>query len=79
MEILKSSTLNKITKYWYVAILTMLVLGIGYSYFVFTTEATDNMDNFNTMQIIIPIVIITLVAIIMQKKCIQIQTKKDSK
>ena len=78
MEILKSSTLNKITKYWYVAILTMLVLGIVYSYFVFTTEVTDNMNNFNAIQIIIPIVIITLVVIIMQKKRIQIQTKKDS-
>ena len=75
---LKTSTLNKITKYWYVAILTMLVLGIGYSYFVFTTEATDDMSDFNSIQIIIPIVIITLVVIIMQKKRIQIQTKKDS-
>ena len=78
MEILKSSTLNKITKYWYVAILTMLVLGIGYSYFVFTTEATNDMNNFNAIQIIIPIVIITLVVIIMQKKRIKIQTKKDN-
>ena len=78
MEILKLSTLNKITKYWYVAILTMLVLGIGYSYFVFTTEATDDMSDFNSIQIIIPIVIITLVVIIMQKKRIKIQTKKDS-
>ena len=77
MEILKSSTLNKITKYWYVAILTMLVLGIGYSYFVFTTEATDDLNNFNAIQIILPIVIITLVAIIMQKKRLKIQTKKD--
>jgi hypothetical protein len=75
---LKTSTLNKITKYWYVAILTMLVLGIGYSYFVFTTEATDDMSDFNSIQIVIPIVIITLVVIIMQKKRIQIQTKKDS-
>jgi len=74
---LKSSTLNKITKYWYVAILTMLVLGIGYSYFVFTTEATDDLNNFNAIQIILPIVIITLVAIIMQKKRLKIQTKKD--
>ena len=56
----------------------MLVLGIGYSYFVFTTEATDDMSDFNSIQIIIPIVIITLVVIIMQKKRIQIQTKKDS-
>ena len=56
----------------------MLVLGIGYSYFVFTTEATDDMNNFNAIQIVIPIVIITLVVIIMQKKRIQIQTKKDS-
>jgi len=78
LEILKSSTLNKITKYWYVAILTMLVLGIGYSYFVFTTEATNDMNNFNAIQIIIPIVIITLVVIIMQKKRIKIQTKKDN-
>ena len=78
MEILKSSTLNKITKYWYVAILTMLVLGIGYSYFVFTTEATDDLNNFNAIQIILPIVIITLVVIIMQKKRIKIQTKKDN-
>ena len=77
MKILKSSTLNKITKYWYVAILTMLVLGIGYSYFVFTTEATDDLNNFNTIQIILPIVIITLVVIIMQKKRLKIQTKKD--
>jgi hypothetical protein len=78
LEILKSSTLNKITKYWYSAILTMLVLGIGYSYFVFTTEATDDINNFNAIQIVIPIVIITLVVIIMQKKRIKIQTKKDS-
>ena len=78
MEILKSSTLNKITKYWYVAILTMLVIGIGYSYFVFTTEATDDMNNFNSIQVIIPIVIIILNVIIMQKKRIKIQTKKDS-
>lgn len=77
MKILKSSTLNKITKYWYVAILTMLVLGIGYSYFVFTTEATDDLNNFNAIQIILPIVIITLVVIIMQKKRLKIQTKKD--
>ena len=56
----------------------MLVLGIGYSYFVFTTEATDDMNNFNAIQIVIPIVIITLVVIIMQKKRIKIQTKKDS-
>ena len=74
---MKSSTLNKITKYWYVAILTMLVLGIGYSYFVFTTEATDDLNNFNAIQIILPIVIITLVVIIMQKKRLKIQTKKD--
>ena len=74
---LKTSTLNKITKYWYVAILTMLVLGIGYSYFVFTTEATDDMSDFNSIQIIIPIVIITLVIIIMQKKRIKIQSKND--
>ena len=56
----------------------MLVLGIGYSYFVFTTEAINDMNNFNAIQIIIPIVIITLVVIIMQKKRIKIQTKKDS-
>jgi hypothetical protein len=55
----------------------MLVLGIGYSYFVFTTEATDDLNNFNAIQIILPIVIITLVAIIMQKKRLKIQTKKD--
>ena len=78
LEILKSSTLNKITQYWYATILTMLIIGIGYSYFVFTTEATDDMNNFNAIQIIIPIVIITLVVIIMQKKRIKIQTKKDS-
>jgi ACR3 family arsenite efflux pump ArsB len=77
LEILKSSTLNKITKYWYIAILAMLVIGIGYSYFVFTTDATEGMNNFNTIQIIIPIVIITLVIIIMQKKRIKIQSKKD--
>jgi|TARA_Y100000389_G_C17059361_1_gene316600 hypothetical protein len=56
----------------------MLVLGIGYSYFVFTTEETDDMSNFNAIQVVIPIVIITLVVIIMQKKRIKIQTKKDS-
>ena len=56
----------------------MLVLGIGYSYFVFTTEKTDDMSNFNAIQVVIPIVIITLVVIIMQKKRIKIQTKKDS-
>ena len=78
LKILKSSTLNKITKYWYVAILAMLVIGIGYSYFAFTTDATENMNNFNAIQIVIPIVIITLVVIIMQKKRIKIQTKKDS-
>ena len=55
----------------------MLVLGIGYSYFVFTTEATDELNNFNAIQIILPIVIITLVVIIMQKKRLKIQTKKD--
>jgi hypothetical protein len=54
----------------------MLVLGIGYSYFVFTTEATDDLNNFNAIQIILPIVIITLVVIIMQKKRLKIQTKK---
>ena len=75
---MKSSTLNKITKYWYVTILTMLVLGICYSYFIFTTEATDDMNNFNAIQIVIPIAIITLVVIIMQKKRIKIQTKKNS-
>jgi len=37
---LKSSTANKITKYWYVAILTMLVIGIVYSYFVFAIDST---------------------------------------
>ena len=56
----------------------MLVLGIGYSYFVFTTEETDDMSNFNAIQVVIPIVIITLVIIIMQKKRIKIQTKKDN-
>ena len=56
----------------------MLVLGIGYSYFVFTTEETDDMSNFNAIQVVIPIVIITLVVIIMQKKRIKIQTKKDN-
>ena len=56
----------------------MLVLGISYSYFVFTTEATTDINNFNAIQIVIPIVIITLVVIIMQKKRIKIQTKKNS-
>lgn len=56
----------------------MLVLGIGYSYFVFTTEATNDANNFNAIQIVIPIVIITLVVIVMQKKRIKIQTKKDN-
>jgi len=55
----------------------MLVLGIGYSYFAFTTDATEDMNNFNAIQIVIPIVIITLVIIIMQKKRIKIQSKKD--
>ena len=73
---LKSSTLNKITKYWYVAILTMLVIGIAYSYFIFTTDVTEDMNDFNAIQIAIPIVIITLVVIIMQKKRISIQSKK---
>jgi len=57
---LKSSTANKITKYWYVAILTMLVIGIVYSYFVFAIDSTANLNNFNAIQIGIPIVIITL-------------------
>ena len=35
----------------------MLVIGIGYSYFAFTTDATENMNNFNAIQIVIPIVI----------------------
>ena len=73
---LKSSTLNKITKYWYVAILAMLVIGIAYSYFIFTTDVTEDMNDFNVIQIVIPIVIITLVVIIMQKKRINIQSKK---
>lgn len=73
---LKSSTLNKITKYWYVAILAMLVIGIAYSYFIFTTDVTEDMNDFNAIQIVIPIVIITLVVIIMQKKRINIQSKK---
>jgi hypothetical protein len=73
---LKSSTLNKITKYWYVAILAMLVIGIAYSYFIFTTDVTEDMNDFNAIQIAIPIVIITLVVIIMQKKRISIQSKK---
>jgi|TARA_B100001105_G_scaffold90983_1_gene72381 heme/copper-type cytochrome/quinol oxidase subunit 4 len=73
---LKSSTANKITKYWYVAILAMLVIGVAYSYFIFTTDGTEDMNNFNTIQIAIPIVIITLVLIIMQKKRINIQSKK---
>ena len=55
----------------------MLVLGIGYSYFAFTTDATEDMNNFNAIQIVIPIVIITLVIIIMQKKRIKIQSKND--
>jgi uncharacterized protein (DUF983 family) len=73
---LKSSTANKITKYWYVAILTMLVIGIVYSYFVFAIDSTANLNNFNAIQIGIPIVIITLVLIIMQKKRIDLQSKK---
>ncbi len=73
---LKSSTLNKITKYWYVAILAMLVIGIAYSYFIFTTDVTEDLNDFNAIQIVIPIVIITLVVIIMQKKRINIQSKK---
>jgi len=74
--VLKPSTLNKITKYWYVAILAMLVIGIAYSYFIFTTDVTEDMNDFNAIQIVIPIVIITLVVIIMQKKRINIQSKK---
>jgi len=35
------------------------------------------MNNFNAIQIVIPIVIITLVIIIMQKKRIKIQSKND--
>jgi ACR3 family arsenite efflux pump ArsB len=73
---LKSSTLNKITKYWYVAILAMLVIGVAYSYFIFTTDVTEDMNDFNAIQIAIPIVIITLVVIIMQKKRFNIQSKK---
>ena len=73
---MKSSTLNKITKYWYVAILAMLVIGVAYSYFIFTTDVTEDMNDFNAIQIAIPIVIITLVVIIMQKKRINIQSKK---
>ena len=73
---LKSSTANKITKYWYVAILTMLVIGIVYSYFILTVDVTEDMNDFNAIQILIPIVIITLVVIIMQKKRINIQSKK---
>jgi len=73
---LKSSTANKITKYWYIAILTMLVIGIVYSYFVFAIDSTADLNNFNAIQIGIPIVIITLVLIIMQKKRIDLQSKK---
>jgi len=73
---LKSSTANKITKYWYVAILTMLIIGIVYSYFILTVDVTEDMNDFNAIQILIPIVIITLVVIIMQKKRINIQFKK---
>ena len=54
----------------------MLVIGIAYSYFIFTTDVTGDMNNFNAIQIAIPIVIITLVLIIMQKKRINIQSKK---
>ena len=54
---MKSSTLNKITKYWYVAILAMLVIGVAYSYFIFTTDVTEDMNDFNAIQIAIPIVI----------------------
>ncbi len=73
---LKSSTANKITKYWYVTILAMLVIGVVYSYFIFIIEVTEDMNDFNAIQILIPIVIITLVVIIMQKKRINIQSKK---
>ena len=73
---MKSSTANKITKYWYIAILTMLVIGIVYSYFVFAIDSTADLNNFNAIQIGIPIVIITLVLIIMQKKRIDLQSKK---
>ena len=73
---MKSSTANKITKYWYIAILTMLVIGIVYSYFVFAIDSTANLNNFNAIQIGIPIVIITFVLIIMQKKRIDLQSKK---
>ena len=73
---LKSSTANKITKYWYVTILAMLVIGVVYSYFIFIIEVPEDMNDFNAIQIIIPIVIITLVVIIMQKKRINIQSKK---
>ena len=73
---MKSSTANKITKYWYVAILTMLVIGIAYSYFIFATDSATDLNNFNAIQIGIPIVIITLVLIIMQKKRIDLQSKK---
>jgi tetrahydromethanopterin S-methyltransferase subunit E len=76
---LKSSTANKITKYWYIAILAMLVIGLVYSYFIFATDSTTDLNNFNAIQIGIPIVIITLVLIIMQKKRIDIQSKKSTK
>ena len=76
---LKSSTANKITKYWYIAILAMLVIGLVYSYFIFAADSTADLNNFNAIQIGIPIVIITLVLIIMQKKRIDIQSKKSTK
>jgi tetrahydromethanopterin S-methyltransferase subunit E len=76
---LKSSTANKITKYWYIAILAMLVIGLVYSYVIFATDSTTDLNNFNAIQIGIPIVIITLVLIIMQKKRIDIQSKKSTK
>jgi len=54
----------------------MLVIGIVYSYFVFAIDSTADLNNFNAIQIGIPIVIITLVLIIMQKKRIDLQSKK---
>ena len=40
--------------------------------------SANDANNFNAIQIVIPIVIITLLVIVMQKKRIKIQTKKDN-
>ncbi len=74
---LKPSTANKITKFWAIAILVMLVIGLVYSYFIFTIDSTVDFNNFNTIQIGIPIVIITLILIVMQKKRMDNYSKKS--